>query len=201
MTSAQQTGMRRRSLLVLSLAARRAALLALSLVTFTASVPAATLERLSLDDAIRKSTQIVRAKVLDSYADFRGSVIYTHWKLQVVERLKGPDQPSVEVLIPGGKARGYRQDVAGAPRLLQGQEYLLFLWTAKSGSTYITGLSQGVFELPKNASGDLMATRAASSETMLDRQTWQPVQDDAVQMVYTDLTSYIAAALARVGNQ
>ena len=189
MNSAYQSGMRRLSYLLVCL------------IPWAAPLPGATLERLSLDDAAQKSTDIVRARVLESYADFRGSVIYTHWKLQVVERWKGADHASIEILVPGGVARGFRQDIAGAPQLVKGKEYLLFLWTAKSGSTYITGLSQGVFELPKNESGDLLAVRAATSETMLDRKTWQPVQDDGVQMLYADMTSRIATALAQAGKQ
>jgi len=58
-----------------------------------------------------------------------------------------------------------------------------------------------VFELPKNAAGDLMASRAAASETMLDRQTWQPVKDDGIQMSYADMTAHIVQTLAQGGNQ
>jgi len=54
-----------------------------------AAMSAATLERLSLDDLTQKSSDIVRAKVVGSYADLRGSAIYTHWKIQVSERWKG----------------------------------------------------------------------------------------------------------------
>ena len=187
--SARGTGMRRISLLLLCLA------------PWVAPLPGATLERLSLDDLIVKSSDIVRAKAVASYADFRGSVIYTHWKLQVEERLKGNNQASMEVLIPGGTAAGFRQDVPGAPALIAGNEYLLFLWTSKSGATYLTGLSQGVFTLTKTKDGGLTVQRDAISETMLDRQTWQPVKDQGIQMAYADMTAQIAKDLAPGGNQ
>jgi hypothetical protein len=46
------------------------------------SVPAATLERLSLDDLITKSRVIVRGKVLmNSYTATSGPVIYTHYRI------------------------------------------------------------------------------------------------------------------------
>lgn len=180
---------------------RRISLLLLCLAPWVAPLPGATLERLSLDELAQKSTFIMRAKILGSYADFRGSVIYTHWKLQVVESLKGADQAAVEVLVPGGIAGRFHQDVPGAPRLVAGSEYLLFLWTSKSGSTYLTGLSQGVFELSKNGGTDLMATRAASSETMLDRSTWLPVSDEGIQMSYPEITARISAALAAAPAQ
>jgi hypothetical protein len=180
---------------------RRISLLLLCLAPWVAPLPGATLERLSLDELAQKSTDIVRAKVVGSYTDFRGSVIYTHWKLQVVERLKGADQAAVEVLIPGGTAGRFHQDVPGAPRLVAGNVYLLFLWTAKSGSTYVTGLSQGVFDLWKKGDTDFMASRAASSETMLDRRTWVPVSDEGIQMSYSEMTARISAALGAAPAQ
>jgi len=179
---------------------RRIPLLALCLAAWLVPAPAAILERLSLDDLTLKSSDIVRAKVVGSYADFRGSLIYTHWKVQVEQRLKGPERSAIEVLIPGGSARGLHQDVSGAPRLSIGKEYLLFLWTSRSGSTYITGLSQGLFELGKNAGGEWVVSRAASSEPMIDRATWTPVADESIQMSFAEMTSKISARLKQGGS-
>jgi len=182
-----------------SIPVRRISLLALCLAIWLLPAHAAILERLSLDDLTLKSSEIVRAKVIGSYADFRGSMIYTHWKVQVEERRKGANRSTIEVLIPGGSARGFHQDVSGAPKLLIGKEYLLFLWTSRSGSTYITGLSQGLFELRKNG-GEWMVSRSASGEPMIDRATWRPVSDESVQMPYAEMTSRISAALKQGGS-
>jgi hypothetical protein len=46
------------------------------------ALPAATLERLSLDDLTQKSTDIIRARVVGSYADLRGTAVYTHFRLR-----------------------------------------------------------------------------------------------------------------------
>lgn len=180
---------------------RRISLLLLCLASWVAPLPGAILERMSLDDLILKSTDIVRAKVSGSYAEFHGSMIYTHWKIQVEERLKGADQPAIDVLVPGGEARGFHQDVAGAPKLAEGREYLLFLWRAKSGSIYITGLSQGIFELTKNGARGLVASRAPAGEPMLDRTTWRPVKDEAIQMRYSEITRQISAVLTSGAQQ
>ena len=179
---------------------RRITLLGVGLVAWLATAPAAILERLSLDDLTLKSTEIVRAKVVGSSADFRGSMIYTHWKIQVEQRWKGADRTAIDLLIPGGNARGLHQDVSGAPKLLTGKEYLLFLWMSSSGSTYITGLSQGLFELGKNANGELMVSRTPSGEPMLDRATWTPVKDESVQMPYAEITKRITSALGQGGG-
>lgn len=179
---------------------QRIALFLLCLAAGLVPLRAAILERLSLDELTQQSTAIVRAKAVGSFAEFRGSMIYTHWKIQVVDRWKGPDRSTLEVLVPGGRTRELHQDVAGAPMLLTGKEYLLFLWTSKSGSTYITGLSQGLFELGKNAADDWVVSRSASGEPMLDHATWTLVKDESIQMRYSEITSRIAATLVQGGG-
>jgi len=189
MRNAHSTGMRRIMPLLLCLGA------------WVAPLPGATLRQLSLGDLIQKSSDIVRVKVMSSYGEFRGKAIYTHWKLQVTERWKGAGQASVDVLVPGGSAAGFHQSVPGAPQLVTGQEYLLFLWTSKSGAIYLTGWGQGVFSLSKNGAGDVTASRAPASETMLDPATWLPVQDEGLQMRYADITAQIAATLTAGSGQ
>jgi hypothetical protein len=179
---------------------QRIALFLLCLAASLAPLPAAILERLSLDELTHQSTAIVRARVLGSDAEFRGSMIYTHWKLQVIDRWKGPERSAIEVLIPGGATRVLHQDVAGAPKLLTGKEYLLFLWTSRSGATYITGLSQGLFELGKNSRDEWVVSRPASGEPMLDHATWTLVKDESIQMRYSEITAQISASLARGGG-
>jgi hypothetical protein len=180
---------------------QRIALFLLCLAAWLAPLPAAILERLSLDELTRQSTAIVRAKAVGSYAEFHGSMIYTQWKLEVADRWKGPDRSTLEVLIPGGRTRVLHQDVAGAPKLLTGNEYLLFLWTSKSGATYITGLSQGLFELEKSANNEWIVSRPANGEPMLEHSTWTLVKDESIQMRYSDITSHISAILAQGGGR
>src|SRR5713226_6239426 len=103
---------------------------------------ATTLQQLSMDDMIRKSTVIVRAKVLDSHAAFRGQDIYTFYHLQVLEGLStGSTMQQIDVAVPGGSAKGKRQMVPGAVSLDAGEEYIIFLWTSRSGLTQVIGLS------------------------------------------------------------
>ena len=179
---------------------RRILPIILCLAAWVAPLPGATLRQLSLGDLIQKSSDIVRVTVVGSSGEFRGKVIYTHWKLQVTERWKGSAQASMEVLVPGGSAAGFHQSVPGAPQLVAGQDYLLFLWTSKSGAIYLTGWGQGVFSLSRNGV-DWMASRAPAAETMLDPVTWLPVQDEGLQMRYADITAQIAATLAAGSGQ
>ena len=157
---------------------------------------AATLERLSLEDMVVKSTAIVRGRVLASYTAPYGPVIYTHYKIQVTEHWKGPADPALEVVIPGGVSGGLRQTFSGAPALGTGSEYVFFLWTSRSGLTHVMGLSQGLFELKQDQDGGMVAQRGASAEAMLDAATGQPVKDQAVRMRMSDLRQRVSATLA-----
>ena len=128
-------------------------------LTFCMSpLQSATLERLSLDDMIAKSTVIVRGKVTSAYAAASGPIIYTNYTVQVSERLKGQAGSSVEVSVPGGAANGLRQTFSGAPTLNAGEEFVFFLFTGRDGRTAIIGLTQGLFALPGLLTGPLLST-------------------------------------------
>lgn len=161
---------------------------------------AATLERLSTDEMIGKSTAIVRGKVLSSRSAFRGPMIYTYSRVQVLEQWKGAVASEVEVACPGGKANGMEQNFSGAPALATGSEYLLFLWTGKSGMTQIIGLSQGVFDV-KLSKGVAMVARPASTEAMLDGITKLPVSDQSVLMPLRDMRVKISRTVSAGGSR
>jgi hypothetical protein len=152
----------------------------------------ATLERLSLDDLIARSAAIVRGTVSDSWAAFTGSIIYTHYIIQVGETLKGASRNRVEIVVTGGTVNGLSQNFSGSPTLAKGDEFVFFLWTSKAGLTQIMGLTQGLFALPENGSSDPTATRPPTRELMLDPATAHPVKDAALSMRLSDLRSRIA---------
>lgn len=156
---------------------------------------ATTLEQLTLDEMAQKSTAIVRARVTGSHAGTHGTNIYTYFELQVIETWKASGQTTTEVAVPGGAFEGIRQSVNGAPELKPGQEYVLFLWTSRSGLTQVIGLSQGVFQLSEEGSGKAVAQRPAVSELMLNR-TGLPVDDRSVSMPLQDLRTHVRQALA-----
>ena len=156
---------------------------------------AATLQQLSLDDMIQKSTVIVRGRTQLSYASFEGRVIYTHYTVHVSEAMKGTQAKQLDIVVPGGVSSGLRQRFAGAPVLVDGQDYVLFLWTSKTGLTQVIGLSQGLFSVVPNSSGQPMVVRAASTERMLNA-AGQPISDSDIQMPLGNLRSQIQSVLA-----
>ena len=187
--------------LAVKLALKRYSLVALLAFSCLAPVQAATLERLSLDEMITKSTTIVRGTVTSSWTAYKGAVIYTHYKIQVSESFKGNAKATTEIMVPGGTVNGVQQNFSGSPLLKQGDEFVFFLWTSNTGITWITGLTQGLFSLPAaNTTTDRVATRQASRELMLDAATSQSVKDAALSMKLSDLRTRIAGTLAAQGG-
>lgn len=130
-------------------------------------VAGATLESLSLDQLIEKSTAIVRGRVTASHAVKRGQVIYTVSNVDVMEQWKGAPGGSAEAALPGGVLDGQRQTFSGAPTLDLGREYVLFLWTGEGGLTQVIGMSQGVFGVLKDASGVMIARQTPSQGVVI----------------------------------
>jgi hypothetical protein len=164
-----------------------------------APLQCATLQRLSLDDMIAKSTSIVRGKVTTSWAAFSGPIVYTHYTIQVSERFKGSGGNTVEVVVPGGVANGVRQSFAGTPSFQPGDELVFFLWMGKSGRNQVIGLTQGLFSLAGDGAPDPLATRAASRELMLD-SSGRPVKDQTLRMRLSELRSRISSSPASAGQ-
>jgi hypothetical protein len=151
---------------------------------------ATTLQLLSTDDMIQQSTAIVRAKVTGSNSAFRGKDIFTYYQLQVVETLKAGPSPLATVAVPGGAAGGIGQVVPGAPVLANGQEYVIFLWTSKSGLTQIIGLSQGLFAVTQNPAGLAVMVRPAAVSMMVNR-SGETVADQPASMSLSSLRTEI----------
>jgi hypothetical protein len=163
-----------------------------------AQLQSATLQQLSMSDLIAKSTSIVRGTVLGSYTAFSGPVIFTHYRVQVAERWKGSAGATVDVAVPGGVVSGVRQTYSGAPQFQPGDQYVLFLWTGKSGMTQIMGFSQGAFAVAKDGASDPSVTRDPSQELMLDTATHSQVKDQPVTMRLSELRSRVASSLGAV---
>jgi hypothetical protein len=175
----------------------------LGLLTWGMSRPcwATTLEQLSLNDMIVKSTTIVHAKVTGASGAFRGVDVYTFYQLQVVETLKPSGNASaarIEIAVPGGTAKGVRQTVPGAPNLTIGGDYVFFLWNGANALTQIMGLSQGLLQVTQDSAGTQIARRPASTEPMVDRGG-APVADQGLTVRYSDLRAQIRKTL-EVGN-
>ncbi len=161
-----------------------------------AGIPAEAtiLQQLTLDEMVQKSTSIVRARVTASSEVARGGDVFTLYRFETLEVLKSG--PAVqEVAVPGGVAGGMRQVVEGAPTLRAGREYILFLWTSRSGLTQLMGMSQGVFSVERTTAGDRQASRVAAGEQMLDA-AGHAVRDETLSIPLTELKTKVSKSLA-----
>lgn len=156
-------------------------------VALSSLVCAATLEKLSVPTLIEKSTSIVRGRAGAPGISSRNGLLYTDYTIAVSEVWKGSAATRIVVSAPGGTNGKVEQRASGAPQLQPGQEYVLFLWTGRSGLTQILGLSQGLFNLGTDNAGQTVASRRASSETVVDPLTRKPIADEDVQMRLDDL--------------
>jgi hypothetical protein len=184
-------------------------LLVTGLLGALATLPGSTLRQLSLDDMIRQSTMIVHGTVQPSNVMYHGSMIFSHYVIQITETYKSPASSQstsnqlptqIDLGVPGGSLNGIIQRVAGAPILSVGQDYVLFLWTSKSGLTQVTGLSQGLFSVISSPSAPPMVVRAAAAQTMLS-STGQPVNSNDISMPLSALKTEIANVLSGQNTQ
>ena len=154
----------------------------------------------SLDDLIQMSTSVIRGQVVGSSAAFRGSLIYTHYTIQVLDRWKGGAAAQVDVQIPGGTVSGLQQNVAGAPQLVLGGQYVFFLWTGPSGANYPLGLSQGVLDVSSDAAGNTIVTMQASEALALSPVTSAVASQVSPQMKLTDFGARVSSVLRGGSN-
>lgn len=160
---------------------------------------AATLEKLSFEDMIQKSTEIVCAKVVGTSSIQRGPMVYTRYRVSVSDSYKGTTVKELDVHVPGGQYGSMRQTFSGTPNLEEGGEYVLFLWTGRSGLTQVIGLSQGLFTMKRDSKGEATMMRNASSEMMVD-PSGKLVEDTPVSMRLRDMVDRIHRSLTG-GNQ
>lgn len=153
-----------------------------------------TLQQLSLDDMTRQSSEIVRGKVQCTGVTLRGATLYTNFRVTVSEQWKGAPSPHFDFAVPGGFGNGIRQTYAGAPAIADGQEFVLFLWTGKSGLRQVIGLSQGLFNVSQLPASQLFVKRGATTERLVDA-TGQDHQDTDFAMPLSDFRARVATTL------
>ncbi|HEY7616045.1 MAG TPA: hypothetical protein VH744_04520 [Terriglobales bacterium] len=178
---------------------RLGSLLSIPLVA-CALLPAATLEQLSLDDMVWQSSAIVRAKAGQSRSIRNGALIYTLVEVEVLDQWKGERVARREIALPGGRVGALRQHFGGVPLLTPGQEFVAFLWTGASGRTQILGLSQGLFDVIRDAQGRILVRRKPTGDLMLTPGSATPTPYLEIEMPLEALVAKILSATAAGGT-
>lgn len=153
-----------------------------------------------MGDLILQSTSIVRAKITGTRTAAVGKDIFTYYQMQVSDTLKKGAILPAEFAVPGGVYGNLRQIGIGSPVFTEGQEYVLFLWTSRSGMTQVIGLTQGMFSLTQDSSGATVLNRPAIADQMVDK-SGKEVTDAPVTMRWTELREQIVKTLPKAAKQ
>jgi len=167
------------------------------LAALATTLTGTTLEKLSFDEMVAKSTQIVRGRIALSNVRQHGAIFYSHYTVQVSEQYKGPTARIIDVVLPGGTIGRNQQTISGVPTFPAGSELVLFLWTSKSGLTHIIGLSQGVFQVSKDASGQTVFSREAIHEGLIDGRTGRTATDGGMRLTATEFSSRVRQGVTK----
>jgi hypothetical protein len=107
---------------------------------------ATTVERLSLDEMVKKARKIVVGKVSKSrtYWSNNGKLILTTYTMDVEEAVKGPISRTLELTTIGGQIGDVILHVSGMPFFVNGESVVVFVEESGAFST-VVGLDQGKF--------------------------------------------------------
>ena len=165
--------------------------LATLVLAMAATVSSTTLEKLSFDEMVAKSTQIVRGRIALSNVRQHGAIYYSHYTVQVSEQFKGPAAKAIDVVLPGGTIGRSQQTFSGVPTFPADTELVLFLWTSKAGLTHIIGLTQGVFQVAKNAAGETVYSREPIKDGLVDARTGRPATDGGMRFTANEFATRV----------
>jgi hypothetical protein len=127
---------------------------------FAVSSQATTVERLTLDDLVRKAHRIVAGKVIGQRTHWspNGKLILTTYTIEVHEGMKGRSARTTELTTIGGRIGQHQLYVPGMAAFAPGEDAVVFIEDAGRVAT-IVGLSQGKFSIKNgevsNAVADL----------------------------------------------
>jgi len=161
-------------------------------LALAATVSSTTLEKLSFDEMVAKSTLIVRGKIALSNVRQHGAIYYSHYTVQVSEQFKGPAAKVIDVVLPGGTIGRSQQTFSGVPTFPADTELVLFLWTSKAGLTHIIGLTQGVFQVAKDAAGETVYSREPIRDGLVDAKTGRPATDGGMRFTAPEFATRVS---------
>jgi hypothetical protein len=121
-----------------------------------ASLPGAVVPRLDFTQMIEQSERIVHAEILGSEVAQSGDYIWTHYRVRVLDGIKGSPPTEIIVSEPGGELNGIGMAVDGAVEYRPGEEVVLFLYRTPIGFWRASGYWQGKFDVVESAGAKTM---------------------------------------------
>ncbi|MCC7126208.1 MAG: hypothetical protein IT178_15275 [Acidobacteria bacterium] len=122
---------------------------------------ALTVKPMTFTELVTQSVAIVHGRVVDVRGQWTADrrAIDSVITVEAIAYLKGQLGDRVSVRVPGGEAGGYVNVIPGAPRFSTGDEVVLFLTGSGPSIPVVTGTTQGVFRVSRDArSGGVVVT-------------------------------------------
>lgn len=141
------------------------------LLSLGSTSQSATVVKLSLDDMVSLSTNIVHGKVIDVTATWNEekTQIFTTVTVKTTENLKGNKPPTFTFKQLGGTVGDRRVSVPGFPVYEVGSETVLFLTNDPYDRIATVGLGQGKFKVyTDEKSGEKMVANDVLGLELLD---------------------------------
>jgi hypothetical protein len=145
---------------------------------FLSAATATTVPRLELRELSRAAEVVVHGQVIRHWPAWDPShrFIWTHYVVQVQDRLKGRAADTTVISEPGGIVNGMGMKVAGVPEYRDGEEVVVFLHRTPIGYWRCYGLMQGKFSVTgargeKRVRADLAGIDRIESRDRLTRKS------------------------------
>lgn len=140
------------------------AALVLLLLACVGSLRATLVPRMSLEEVVDASESIVQGTVVRSWAawDDGHKHIWTHYEIQVADKLKGSVPGTIVVSEPGGAVGETELQIAGTPRYEVGEEVVLFAERTPLGYLRTCGWGQGKFSVVRSGPSGMITVRTAA---------------------------------------
>jgi hypothetical protein len=116
-----------------------------------ASLWGAVVPRLDFPQIVEQSERIVHAEILGSEVTQSGNYLWTHYRVRVLDGIKGNPPTEITVSEPGGELNGIGMAVEGAVEYRAGEEVVLFLYRTPIGFWRASGYWQGKFDVVESA--------------------------------------------------
>ncbi|MEO5925151.1 MAG: hypothetical protein ABIR70_15125 [Bryobacteraceae bacterium] len=129
-------------------------------------VRAAVVPRMAFEQLVSDSPRIVHGKVVAADVARSGQYLWTHYRIQVFDSLRGALPSEITVSEPGGTLDGVSMQVTGAVPFRLAEEVVLFLYQTPIGFWRIRGSAQGKFDVSGSASGKRVRAAMRSIETL-----------------------------------
>lgn len=168
------------------------------------SSAAATVAALTFDTLIQKSDYVVygRAVGTRSFWDPATSTIWTRTELLVLDGAKGQAGKTIVITEPGGVMGDIAHLFPGMPRFVDGEEVVLFLYSAPGNRIRVLGLRQGVYDVLRDRdSGERIVRPALEHPESIVYDNRTAFRPEPSQLRPRRLSEFLASVRERVSNR